>query len=434
MSGIRTYETAGGVFVQEQTLGDGTIIKIITAPDGETVVVTERPDGSVETSDSLQAPSVELPQSPLVATPQPQVTLNSPKEEPFTSNFKLKSVEYPLTDNQNKSRHFVRFFINLNEESKIIRSKSVDYGEVDQSDQNRVNNSGFDQDNATALLGTATGVQVGASVAGGIAARPFSKSLSKFKGKGVAIAGGLLSGAAAAGLTTLALESGIIDITKKLKRLKSSITLYMPAGINVNYRMAYETTGDQLAELLSGDKGADLAAALAKEGITTPAAEIGREFTRIVATAASDTVQLLTRNALNRKVDVLFKRVDNRTFNFEFDFYPKTSEEAFAVAEIIYQFKLYSHPEIIDGLEQYLFLYPAEFDIEYGIRDENGNERQNVFLNKISSCVLAGMNVNYGASGGSFQSLKNGEPIHCKLTLQFTEIETLHRGRIEAGL
>lgn len=85
-------------------------------------------------------------------------------------------------------------------------------------------------------------------------------------------------------------------------------------------------------------------------------------------------------------------------------------------------------------LEQYLFIYPAEFDIEYGIRDENGNERDNIFLNKISSCVLTGLNVSYAASGGSYQSLRNGEPIHTKMNLQFMEIETLHRGRIEAGL
>lgn len=430
MSGNRTYETAGGVVVQEQILDDGTIVKIITAPDGESITVTERLDGTVETSETdVVAIPVELPSSvAAVDLNEPPVESNQ-QDNSSARKFSLKSLEYPIADNANRPKHFVRFFINLDEESKIIQSKSVDFEDVDQSDQNRIRNTPFDEDTAKVILGGATGVQVGATVARALSGRKFVQKSSKFKGRSAALAG-----AAAGGAIAFALETKVLDITKKLKRLKTSVTLYMPSGLNVGYKLSYKQTDDKLAEILSGDKGQDLANIMAKEGVTGPAAEIAKKLTRILAVAASDTVQNLTRTAYNKKVDVLFDRVDNRTFNFEFDFYPKTSEEAFTVAEIIYQFKLYSHPEIIDGLEQYLFIYPAEFDIEYGIRDENGNERDNIFLNKISSCVLTGLNVSYAASGGSYQSLRNGEPIHTKMNLQFMEIETLHRGRIEAGL
>lgn len=433
MSGNRRYETAGGVMVDEQIFDDGTILQVITSPDGETVTVSRTPDGQVETSDSapVRVNPINTPQS---ETPQP-LEFDTPTDENGNFKFELRSLEYPIVDAANKPKHFVRFFINLDEESKIIKNNVVESVDIDQSNQNRTRNVPSSEDRTAALIGGAAAIQTTSSVAGGLGrGSSVLKSLSKFKSRSAAIAGGALAGAATGLITAYAIKSNIIDVSKKIKRLKTSITMYMPAGIAANYRTDYEVTNDELAELLSGDKGQEIAQIIANESTTSAAAEISRGLTRIIATAASDTVQQLTRTALNKKVDVLFKKVNNRTFSFEFDFYPKTSEEAFRVAEIIYQFKLYSHPEIIDGLEQYLFVYPAEFDIEYGIRTDDGNERNNPFLNRISSCVLMGMSVNYGASGGSYQSLKNGEPIHTKLNLQFMEIETLHRGRIEAGL
>jgi hypothetical protein len=102
------------------------------------------------------------------------------------------------------------------------------------------------------------------------------------------------------------------------------------------------------------------------------------------------------------------------------------------INQIIYLFKLYSHPEVMKGFGQFLSIYPAEFKIEYYFINDQGDHVINPYMNQISSCVCTGMNVSY-ASNGSYQSLMNGEPTIVNLSLRFMEIETLHQDRIRKG-
>ena len=92
---------------------------------------------------------------------------------------------------------------------------------------------------------------------------------------------------------------------------------------------------------------------------------------------------------------------------------------------------MFSLPEAIKGYNSFLYSYPAEFDIEYGFMNK-GKPEQNKYLNKISSCVLQTVNLNYSPNG-SFQTLEAGEPVQVNMTLQFIELETLHRDRVTKG-
>jgi hypothetical protein len=148
--------------------------------------------------------------------------------------------------------------------------------------------------------------------------------------------------------------------------------------------------------------------------------------------ASSEAFSNLGRTAVNPKRDVLFNSVGNRRFKFDYVFAPRSKEEAIEVSNIIYAFKLFAHPELIAGYAQYLYLYPAEFDIEYRMIDSNGNDIENPHLNRISSCVLESIDVVY-APNGSFQSLANGEPVITNMSLSFMEIETLHQDKIKQG-
>jgi hypothetical protein len=85
------------------------------------------------------------------------------------------------------------------------------------------------------------------------------------------------------------------------------------------------------------------------------------------------------------------------------------------------------HPEFKDA-NNFVYVYPSEFDIEYFI---NGSPNDN--LNRISSCVLTEMNVNYSPNG-VFSTFPDGTPTQINLTLNFVELETLTKERIEAGL
>ena len=102
---------------------------------------------------------------------------------------------------------------------------------------------------------------------------------------------------------------------------------------------------------------------------------------------------------------------------------------------IIKLFRFHMSPELSDaeGLARY-FVPPAEFDIFYMYRDN-----QNEHLNKISSCVLANMDVNY--ANGRFQTFRpvdekgseGAPPIEIDMKLDFMETRIITKKEIEQG-
>lgn len=332
----------------------------------------------------------------------------------------MTSMRYPVRKTNN---HFVRFFINVDEESTLITQKQVEFSDrpVDFQDQNRNNNA------SSAITGT--NLKAATTILSGMVAASAAKHLFSGKGQAVAvpiaaIAGGV-AGASGA-FDKIATET--LKLSKKLKRLKTSITLYAPPSISTSHYANYDLSEDKLIRLMNSDMASEV------ENIRQNPSSIGSvtgRLGRILATTNS-TVSSLSRTAYNPKKDLLFKSMGNRSFSFEFQFAPSDSEEALMVRDIIYAFKLFSHPEVLKGFGQFLYLYPAEFDIKYGYIDADGKEHENTALNKISSCVLESISVNYGPQG-SFQSLENGEPIITNMSLRFKEIETLTQDRIKAG-
>jgi hypothetical protein len=201
-----------------------------------------------------------------------------------------------------------------------------------------------------------------------------------------------------------------------------------------NYVMNWNETDSDIADLLATDRGNEILSHSSennKDGL-------GTKITKILATNASKDIQLITRTTKNPKKDFLFRDVQNRTFNFHYTFAPRTPKEAQEVAKIIYMFKLFAHPELLEGYDNFLYIYPAEWDIVYGFKNPQADENQQVpddqnkYLNRISSCFLRAISINY-AAGGNFQTLRNGEPVVTTMDLAFAELESLHQGRIEVG-
>lgn len=375
---------------------------------------------------------------------------------------RVRSATYPLNGGNS---HYIRFFINLNEESKLIRLNKVGIDKTtDLTGQNRSSQNSTSQDALTAAL-VGAGAAVGANIAASTAVATkttatglkllFQKKLTGGIVGATAATVGLGVGAAAgaaAGSSIGELVSDYLKVTNQLKTLAANITLYTPANIVANYKLNYDMQDDLLVVLAQSENFEAAKAGLAALG--SPMSDIGDgsladsekwkqagnaagKFGRILATGASKTVSMLSRTAVNKRKDVMFSHVGNRTFAFNYTFAPKSAAEAKEVDDIIFMFKYFAHPEMLPGYGNFLYLYPAEFDIEYGLIPNNpdtGNATKNTneFLNRISSCVLVDINVNYAPSD-SFQSLENGEPLITTLNLTFMEIETLHRDRIGEG-
>lgn len=350
---------------------------------------------------------------------------------------KIRALQYPISGGNS---HFVRFFVHVNEESRLIKNKIVETdGPVDNSNQNRANKGTATNESISTTMAIG-----GAALGGKVGAEWSSYKIKKLFGTGIPTSAGYKAGAAGlsalgtgaaaaigavAGYAAGPIVAETFHLTNRLQRLKSSITLYSPSDIRVDYSMNYEITEDTLSALAQADQSKDIVRAISHPGDAMKGIS---SIARILA-AKTKTISILSRTAVNPKKDIMFSGVNNRTFQFNYTFAPRSAEEATAVADIIYMFKFFAHPEMLPGYGDFLYLYPAEFEIHYGITQPDGTEiPDNENLNAISSCVLESISINY-APNGSFQSLKNGEPIITELSLSFKEIELLHQGRIQQG-
>lgn len=387
---------------------------------------------------------------------------SSVRSSPADESSRIRNLKYPLAGGNS---HFVRFFINVAEESKLVRTNKVaTTGYVDYSEQDRAFKNQTSADALTTGAGIAAGTAL-ASVGGSTAVRSASAVKALFKSKGalgaktaamIGAAGTV--GAAIAGYAAVngtGVGQAVIDnfkLTQRLKRLAASICLYTPDNIRANYSFEYSMPDDLLVHLAQQDnydaikKGLkSMTGPLADadytdfSSVTNAISQSGKSAASAVGSvgrilgASNQTASMLSRTAANKKKDIMFQHVGNRTFNFQYTFAPRDANEASEVDDIIFMFKYFAHPEMLQGYGNFLYLYPAEFDIEYGMIAADGlSDTQNKFINKISSCVLTAFDVNY-APRSSFQSLENGEPPIIELSMTFQEIETLHRDRIAKG-
>lgn len=230
------------------------------------------------------------------------------------------------------------------------------------------------------------------------------------------------------------------SITRQTKRLKTAIALYTPNEISFKYGMNWDT--DNTAILSAGlDIGESLENALtdayssfmntgksANTNSFKPSAR--NSISGLVLSAANkvgpEGLSALTGLINNPKKEQSFNSVDFRTHQYTFRFWIRNSNEARSVENIIKQFKYHMHPEFKDG-NDYIFLYPSEFDIKFYI---NGKESDQ--FPKLTSCVLTDMSTNYTPSG-ALNLLADGKIPEISINLAFKELAILTKSEIDSG-
>jgi hypothetical protein len=120
-------------------------------------------------------------------------------------------------------------------------------------------------------------------------------------------------------------------------------------------------------------------------------------------------------------MELLFKGVMLRSFNFTFNFAPREQREAMEVKNIIRTFKKSMAARNSSGAGKGLFISsPNIFQLEY----RSGNSKH-PFLNTFKPCALRSMNVDYNASG-PYATYEDATPVHMKLTLSFQELNPVY--------
>ena len=360
------------------------------------------------------------------------------------SKYVASMMKYPLDVTYKTHQNYIMFYINVQSDSKVKREQSDEIAQIQPSraGMNSLVGKPFSEYTYVAAK-AAEGAILGAIAAGASGAANGKDLVGKLGGALKGVAGGALGGAAAggalAGATTTMVSNDFtkIEFGQPAKRLKEAIVLYTPQQLSVRYGMQWSeeemdigiamATNPELANSLKAVENQN------RSGGGQSSSAVGgatRATANIVAAEVlkkNAGMSAASRTAGNPRKEQIFKGVDYRRFTFDYQFYPKSPEEAKAALNIIWLFKYHMHPEFKDA-NNFVYVYPSEFDIEYFI---NGSPNEN--LNRISSCVLTEMNVNYSPNG-VFSTFPDGTPTQINMTLNFVELETLTKERIEAGL
>ena len=232
--------------------------------------------------------------------------------------------------------------------------------------------------------------------------------------------------------------------------LKGFISLYMPPSVSVSYASKYadtdigvlaDTVGGAISAL-SGDETddqswlGDTAEALgtAAKGTWQYAKNATIGAADIFAPGAKALVAIGRGRITTPRMELMFEGIGRREFSYEFTMIPKSEKEADHIEGIVTKFKhamaanymttddLWG-TELSTGREMDI---PSFFDIEYMYKTN-----KNDHLNKISTCVLSKMDVEYGAE--RFKTYAGGVPQTTKITLNFAELNIITKKHIELG-
>ena len=230
-------------------------------------------------------------------------------------------------------------------------------------------------------------------------------------------------------------------------RQEAVISLYMPPSVQVEYNVKYADQeigtlamlGSDAIKAFTGTSGntetklkavADALGPGAKEGITN----LLNASLDTIAPGARALQQIESGKVITPRMEMMFEGVNRRSFSYTFAFMPKSVQEAKTIENIIYTFKENMMPEYSNPNTRREMNIPNTFDITYMYQN-----KVNGFINKVSSCFLQNISVQYGADRyTAYESTdskfgKGTPPQKSQITLQFVELETLSKDMIKEG-
>ena len=241
-------------------------------------------------------------------------------------------------------------------------------------------------------------------------------------------------------------HSGLSSYHPTTTRITDSIAIYLPPNVQDNLSAAYNGMATGMlgaaaqsgAAALKGMKNDDFEGAAS--AIIDGGAAIGTKLAVNAAAGVAEALgggeggeELLNKafgQANNPYLEVLFDQMALRQFTYNFTFAPRSKAETDDVQKIIQMFRFHMAPELQQGQGRFLTL-PSEFDIHYMYQQEDGAAEENHYYNKIATCVLENVAVDY--TPGGVRSFQDGAPTQITMGLTFKETELLTKDLIKKG-
>ena len=353
------------------------------------------------------------------------VPRNNYKPKSFDNKkYSVDGYSYPndlMGNIEQYGSNYVMFYINVNEASKMLENPNVALEDTDFDPDDRVKKQLAGKEytkESVEIAQTVTGSSVGL--------------VGLLSGGSAAVKTALVGGGVSL-VSTKAIATNASGFSRAQKRLKTAIALHVPNQLSIRYGANWgeeETFGMQATQT-----GIEIAKALASSGasISDKTDAFVKGTSGIVASLAlskgpnAGAMSAMSGLAPNPMKEQTFKNVDFRTFSIAYSFAPRSEAESRDVLNIISAFKYHMHPEYKDA-NNFLFLYPSEFDVVYY---HAGTENMNI--HRHTSCVLTELNVDY-APNGSFSTFAGGMPTQINITMSFKELTILTKELIAQGL
>jgi hypothetical protein len=193
------------------------------------------------------------------------------------------------------------------------------------------------------------------------------------------------------------------------KQLRSAFTFYMPNPVIYPLKNEYEEM--KLMETIGGNLGSFVSTSM-KVGLITSLAGAAGEGSAYAG------------YPINPKVEVIFRNIMQRVFEFTFNFYPASAAETEALRKTLIKLRHDASPKRLfsNGL---VWQAPNTFDILLLHKGLENNQ-----VPRIAECVCEEIEINYTPTNTGWVTFKNGHPVATTLRIVFREREPLDRENI----
>ncbi len=223
------------------------------------------------------------------------------------------------------------------------------------------------------------------------------------------------------------------EFLRTIRRTTDTIALYMPDTLKFSYGQTYKNLelGGKVGSLAGAGAFAASAYNTIKGGDSNNMATFGLQgaselgsspLFKALATSATGVVK-------NPMLEVIYSQPNLRQFSFSFMFYPRSEKEALQVQKILDRLRFHQAPEIKNNTGGFFLIPPSEFDISFMY---NGSSNPNI--DKISTCVLTNISVDYAPKGFYAYEVfgennpsmgRTGMPVGIGVTLSFLETQII---------
>lgn len=374
-----------------------------------------------------------------MATKQTYIDANFPQQPVGTSadasggKYDVSMLTYPTDLFGNGASQYGKSWvmININVQKNTANAESYAYVDLTEAEKRRYDDTRLRGDTVAGAVSRSVAVTGGAAVIGSAVSgggKKLMNLLSPGTRTGAIIelaSAGVKGGAAGAAAALPIMLSG--TATRETKRIAAAIQLPMPNNLATAYSADWGEVDTRIFDLAMRLPSA------AAESVTTLFSD--KQLLDAGASAAlaaagafgGGSAGVAAGLASNPKKELMFNNMGFRNFTLEYKFFPRDEQEAYQIKRILQTMKYHMHPEYLSS-GRFTYVYPSEFDITF--YNSDGNE--SVWINKIATCVLQNMSINY-TPDGTWAAHEGGSPTAMQVAMTFKELSILTKELIDKG-